>query len=262
MRRAREAWKQQRNAFQGRQRALKQRSARTTLEQLVQEERELSDMEVSLHRTRSLLGEKVIHLRHLEQSLERVANAKRNENDATSTKNDELTLSDMSSASSGFSSTDIGTDTFIDKPDHYQESTEIIANLENLNSEIREIWNVLNKREDSNNIPPPTLMYSYLRWLRLHPLTASTSNIQGTFGTPNIQSNILSQLTAAQPPPTTTTQNIIAQYGPNSGFTTSVGNTVEKSSSNLADRTRNLRDWLRQARVETTDMIGPGQATL
>lgn len=84
----------------------------------------------------------------------------------------------------------------------------------------------------------------------------------GTFGTPNIQSNILSQLTAAQPPPATTTQNIIAQYGPNSGFTTSVGNTVEKSSSNLADRTRNLRDWLRQARVETTDMIGPGQATL
>jgi len=73
-----------------------------------QEERELSDMEVSLHRTKSLLGEKIIHLRHLEQSLERVTNDKRNENDA---KNDEL--SDMSSASSGFSSTDLGTDTFI-----------------------------------------------------------------------------------------------------------------------------------------------------
>lgn len=70
-------------------------------------------MEVSLHRTRSLLGEKVIHLRHLEQSLERVTNDKRNENDVSSTKNDELTLSDMSSASSGFSSTDLGTDTFI-----------------------------------------------------------------------------------------------------------------------------------------------------
>ena len=73
---------------------------------------------MSLHRTRSLLGEKIIHLRHLEQSLERVANAKRNENDtsapATATaKSDEVTLSDMSSASSGFSSTDLGTDTFI-----------------------------------------------------------------------------------------------------------------------------------------------------
>lgn len=79
----------------------------------LQEERELSDVEVSLHRTKSLLGEKVIHLRHLEQTLERVASARRNENDATSTRNDELTLSDMSSASSGFSSTDLGTDTFI-----------------------------------------------------------------------------------------------------------------------------------------------------
>lgn len=68
-------------------------------------------MEVSLHRTKSLLGEKVIHLKHLEQSLERVATAKRNENDGTPSKNDELTLSDMSSASSGFSSTDLGTDT-------------------------------------------------------------------------------------------------------------------------------------------------------
>ncbi|XP_031838133.1 centrosomal protein 164 isoform X2 [Nomia melanderi] len=259
VRRAQEALRDQEDAFQGRQKAWKQSSARATLEQLVQKERELSDMEVNLHRTKSLLGEKVIHLRHLEQTLERVANARRNENDASSTRNDELTLSDMSSASSGFSSTDLGTDTFIDKPDHYQESTEIIASLENLNSEIREIWSVLNKRQDSNVPPPPTLMYSYLRWLRFHHLAAQPNNVQGTFGTPNIQSNILSQLTAAQPP--TTTQNIIAQYGPNSGFTTSVG-TVEKTTSNLMERTWNLRDWLRQARVENTDLINPGQATL
>ncbi|XP_020282678.1 centrosomal protein of 164 kDa isoform X2 [Pseudomyrmex gracilis] len=261
VRRAREALRQQRSAFQGRQRAWKQRSARATLEQLVQEERELSDMEVSLHRTRSLLGEKIIHLRHLEQSLERVANDRRNENDASSTKNDELTLSDMSSASSGFSSTDLGTDTFIDKPDHYQESTEIMASLETLNSEIQEIWDVLNKRHDNNIPPTPALMYSYLRWLRFHHLTTQPSSLQGAFGTPNIQSNILSQLTATQLPPTTTTQNIIAQYGPHSGFTTSVG-TVERNASNLMERTRNLRDWLRQARVETTDLINPGQATL
>ncbi|XP_012150119.2 centrosomal protein 164 [Megachile rotundata] len=260
VRRAREALRHQENAFHGRQRAWKQRSARATLEQLVQEERELSEMEVSLHRTRSLLGEKVIHLRHLEQSLERVASAKRNENDPTSTRNDELTLSDMSSASSGFSSTDLGTDTFIDKPDHYQESTEIIASLENLNSEIREIWGVLNKRLDTNTPPPPTLMYSYLRWLRFHHLAAQSNSVQGTFGTPNIQSNILSQLTATQPP-VTTTQNIIAQYGPNSGFTTSVG-TVDKPTSNLMERTWNLRDWLRQACAESTDLISPGQATL
>lgn len=69
-------------------------------------------MEVSLHRTKSLLGEKVIHLRHLEQSLERVARAKRSDKDVVA-RSDEQTLSDMSSASSGFSSTDLGTETFI-----------------------------------------------------------------------------------------------------------------------------------------------------
>ncbi|XP_015605660.1 centrosomal protein of 164 kDa isoform X2 [Cephus cinctus] len=259
VRRAREALRQQRSAFQGQQRAWKQRSAKSTLEQIVQEERELSDMEVSLHRTRSLLGEKVIHLRHLEQSLERVANAKKNENDSMATKNDELTLSDMSSASSGFSSTDVATDTFIDKPDHYQESTEIIASLENLNSEIREIWGVLNKRQDNNIPPPPTFMYSDLGWLPYQALSPQPNNVQA-FGTPNIHSNILSQLTGTHPP-ITTTQNIIAQYGPNNGYTTSVG-TVERTVSNLMERTRNLRDWLRQARVESTDLVSPGQATL
>ncbi|XP_046599890.1 centrosomal protein of 164 kDa isoform X2 [Neodiprion lecontei] len=269
VRRAREALHQQRNLFQGRQRAWKQRSVRATLEQLVQlgvspglplqqEERELSDMEVSLHRTRSLLGEKVIHLRHLERSLERVANAKRNKNEQTA-KSDELTLSDISSASSGFSSTDLETDTFIGKSEHYQESTEIIASLENLNSEIREIWGVLNKRQDNSVPPPPTLMYSDLRWLPYQQLTTQANNVPA-FGTPNIQSNILSQLTGSHPP-TTTTQNIIAQYGPTSGYTTSVGN-VERTTSNLMERTRNLRDWLRQARVESSDLVSPGQATL
>ncbi|XP_046749249.1 centrosomal protein of 164 kDa-like isoform X2 [Diprion similis] len=256
VRRAREALHQQRNLFQGRQRAWKQRSVRATLEQL--EERELSDMEVSLHRTRSLLGEKVIHLRHLERSLERVANAKRNKNEQTA-KSDELTLSDISSASSGFSSTDLETDTFIGKSEHYQESTEIIASLENLNSEIREIWGVLNKRQDNSVPPPPTLMYSDLRWLPYQQLTTQANNVPA-FGTPNIQSNILSQLTGSHPP-TTTTQNIIAQYGPTSGYTTSVGN-VERTTSNLMERTRNLRDWLRQARVESSDLVNPGQATL
>jgi centrosomal protein CEP164 len=79
-------------------------------------------MEVSLHRTKSLLGEKVIHLRHLERSLDRVTSDKRNENDASSMKNDEMTLSDMSSASSGFSSTDLGTDTFIGELQNFKDT--------------------------------------------------------------------------------------------------------------------------------------------
>jgi hypothetical protein len=32
---------------------------------------------------------------------------------------------------------------------HYQESTEIIQSLENLNTEIHEIWEVLNKQQKS-----------------------------------------------------------------------------------------------------------------
>lgn len=38
-----------------------------------QEEKELTDLEVSLHRTKALLGEKIIRLRHLEQSIDRAA---------------------------------------------------------------------------------------------------------------------------------------------------------------------------------------------
>ncbi|XP_011306983.1 uncharacterized protein [Fopius arisanus] len=224
----------------------------------IHEERELAEMEVGLHRTRSLLGEKIIHLRHSEQSLERVVNAKRNESQSAPIKSDELTLSDMSSASSGFSSTDFGTDTFIDKPDQFPESTEIIASLENLNSEIREIWGVLNKRQGNNIPPPPTLSYSDLGYFSHQHVITSTNNTQ-SFGTPNIHSNILSQLTATLP--STTTQNIITQYGPNNGFTTSVG-TVERGPSNLMERTRNMRDWLRQARMESTDPVSPGEATL
>lgn len=109
-------------------------------------------MEVNLHRTRSLLGEKVIRLRHLEQSLQR-ANVQNDQ------KNDDATLSDISShsASSGISSTEFATaDNYakgvILANEKYQESSEIIQSLENLNSEIREIWDVLRTQQQQTNI--------------------------------------------------------------------------------------------------------------
>lgn len=109
-------------------------------------------MEVSLHRTRSLLGEKVIRLRHLEQSLQRATFT----NDQN--KQEDATLSDISShsASSGISSTEFATadgigKTFI-RGEHLQESSEIIQSLENLNSEIREIWEVLHKQQQAGNV--------------------------------------------------------------------------------------------------------------
>lgn len=107
----------------------------------------------------------------------------------------------------------------------------------------------------STTLQPNRTIYKVSINLRLHNFTKTFSSsceiLSGTFGTPNIQSNILSQLTVTQPS-TPNTQNIIAQYGPNSGFTTSVC-TVEKNSSNLMERTWNLRDWLRQTCVESTD---------
>ena len=106
-------------------------------------------MEVSLHRTRSLLGEKVIRLRHLEQSLQRASIS----SDQSKT-DDTATLSDLSShsASSGISSTEfatadnVGTRTVL-RGEHFRESSEIIQSLENLNLEIREIWEVLHKQQ-------------------------------------------------------------------------------------------------------------------
>lgn len=108
-------------------------------------------MEVNLHRTRSLLGEKVIRLRHLEQSLQR-ANVQNDQ------KHEDATLSDISShsASSGISSTEFATgENFIKgvlSSEKFQESSEIIQSLENLNSEIREIWDVLRTQQQQTNI--------------------------------------------------------------------------------------------------------------
>lgn len=106
-------------------------------------------MEVSLHRTRSLLGEKVIRLRHLEQSLKRATL------DSDELRQEDATLSDLSShsASSGISSTEFGgADPPALKSNQFKESSEIIQSLENLNSEIREIWEVLNKQHQASNI--------------------------------------------------------------------------------------------------------------
>lgn len=157
VRRAKENLRAQKINFQKRQRELKLKhnsATRTTLHQLYKEERELSDMEVSLHRTRSLLGEKVIRLRHLEQSLQRMSSVPSRQEDAT--------LSDISShsASSGISSTEFATATDVlgngktvqFREEHFQESSEIIQSLENLNSEIREIWDVLNKQQNAAKV--------------------------------------------------------------------------------------------------------------
>lgn len=60
-------------------------------------------MEVSLHRTRSLLGEKIIRLRYLEQSLERATPPLTEHHSPTNTLSEPLGATD----SSGFSGSDL-----------------------------------------------------------------------------------------------------------------------------------------------------------
>lgn len=155
VRRAKESLRSQRSNFRARQREVKHHhktANRHTIDQMIQEEKELTEMEVNLHRTRALLGEKVIRLRHLEQSLQRLYDSKDPHLNTFNTDNhrDDATISDLSShSSSGFSSTDFASDTHGNgqRKEMYQESTEIIQSLEHLNAEIREIWDILSKQQ-------------------------------------------------------------------------------------------------------------------
>lgn len=68
----------------------------------------------------------------------------------------DTTLSDISSHSSGFSSTEGHSDTnrnakhITHSAVDYEHSTEIINSLQTLNTEIRDIWQVLNSQQQMN----------------------------------------------------------------------------------------------------------------
>lgn len=81
------------------------------------QERDLNELEVSLHRTKQFFGEKMIRLRLLGQTLSRLAD------DTTSPP---YTTGENSVATSN-----------------------VLQNLDNINAEIREIWNQLNKNQSS-----------------------------------------------------------------------------------------------------------------
>ncbi|XP_065159078.1 centrosomal protein of 164 kDa isoform X2 [Atheta coriaria] len=250
IKRAKESLRTQKCLFQQRQNDLKLKHgsmARHTLQQLCQEEKDLTDMEVSLHRTRSLLGEKVIRLRHLEQSLQR-ATAASNE-----PKTDEATLSDLSShsASSGISSTEFATaadgmKAAVLRGEHLQESSEIIQSLENLNLEIREIWEVLNQQQKSGNMPsvlPLPLVYPDLGW----PMLAGTAAVPAPPSIPTLADRLHNY---RQHVALANAQSTVVTHAANQGATTT-----------LVERTRNLRHWLRQAGIDPNTDVTP-QATL
>ncbi|XP_048525771.1 centrosomal protein of 164 kDa isoform X3 [Dendroctonus ponderosae] len=250
IKRAKESLRSQKALFQQRQKELKLKHgsmARHTLQQLCQEEKELTDMEVNLHRTRSLLGEKVIRLRHLEQSLHR-ANA---QNDQS--KLDDATLSDLSShsASSGISSTEFvvaeggGYYKAISKAD-FQEPSEIIQSLENLNLEIREIWGVLRTQHQQSSIAQvmPPLVYPDLGW----PVLAGAASVPAPPSIPTLADRL---------------HNYRQQVALANAQSTVVTHASQGATTTLIERTRNLRHWLRQTGSEAcNDNINPSKTNL
>ncbi|CAG9856802.1 unnamed protein product [Phyllotreta striolata] len=249
IKRAKESLRSQKSLFQQRQKELKLKHgtmARHTLQQLCQEEKELTDMEVNLHRTRSLLGEKVIRLRHLEQSLQR-ANVQNDQN------HDDATLSDISShsASSGISSTEFATGDFAKgllNREKFQESSEIIHNLESLNSEIREIWDVLRQQHQHSNVQQviPPLVYPDLGW----PVLAATASV------------------APAPPSIPTLADRLHNYRQHLALanaqSTVVTHATQGATTTLVERTRSLRHWLKQTGLDggSGNEANPPQATL
>ncbi|XP_066142171.1 centrosomal protein of 164 kDa isoform X1 [Euwallacea fornicatus] len=252
IKRAKESLRSQKALFQQRQKELKLKHgsmARHTLQQLCQEEKELTDMEVNLHRTRSLLGEKVIRLRHLEQSLHR-ANV---QNDQS--KLDDATLSDISShsASSGISSTEFLAAEIAINNHHpkaiskseFQEPSEIIQSLENLNSEIREIWDVLRTQQQQTSIAQviPPLVYPDLGW----PVLAGSANVPAPPSIPTLADRL---------------HNYRQHVALANAQSTVVTHASQGATTTLIERTRNLRHWLRQNGNEACTEANPTQTNL
>ncbi|XP_037935834.1 kinesin-related protein 4 [Teleopsis dalmanni] len=278
VRRAKESLRTQRTNFRARQREIKQRHkvtiTRHTLDQLIQEEKELTEMEVNLHRTRALLGEKVIRLRHLEQSLLRIYEKEKPSMDMLGVEQKEdATLSDLSShSSSGFSSTDFasGADTQNlnkRKEAYHHESSECIQNLEILNAEIREILDILGKNQQqhaSAGMSVPLISPSELNWSHmLNSSTVVTSNVAHNLHNQQMTGTSGLHMHAPQSIPTladrleTYRQLASGRMQSSMGGAILAANTIVSQSpravnytTSLVERTRDLRNWLRQAKNE------------
>ncbi|XP_054261543.1 centrosomal protein of 164 kDa isoform X2 [Macrosteles quadrilineatus] len=198
VRRAKQALAEQRLNIEARQLQLRHRQHSQTLNTFHQEERDLTDMEVSLHRTRALLGEKIIRLRYLEQSIDRAAaftpHHSHSHDSTTATNTD----------SSGFSGSDLDLSNGhvgVARSEVYW-TENVLQSLENINSEIREIWTILGKQQVPGLGPPPVL-------------NCESRAIAGT-----------------------------DTYAP-------------QRATDIADRTRKLKEWLVRTREQQTYMVAP-----
>ncbi|XP_017066793.1 centrosomal protein of 164 kDa [Drosophila eugracilis] len=281
VRRAKESLRTQRTNFRLRQREISQQRKITTLspklsiDQLIQEEKELTEMEVNLHRTRSLLGEKIIRLRHLEQSLLRIYEKEKSILDL-GTIDDAATLSDLSShSSSGFSSTELASAAdFHKKKDYYQqESNECIENLEILNAEIREILDIFGQKQyqqqqhEQSASAIPALSPRDIGWSQVLKHQQSTTqnfslsdDIEGG-GAVHIPHSIPTLADRLE----TYRQLAAGRMQSSMGAAILTANTIVSQSPRavnyttcLVERTRDLRNWLRQAKTEHEFMVQHG----
>uniref|UniRef100_A0A182PMS8 WW domain-containing protein n=1 Tax=Anopheles epiroticus TaxID=199890 RepID=A0A182PMS8_9DIPT len=242
--RAKESLRLQKNLFKSKQRdvAVKHASQnKQTMDLIFQEEKELTEMEVSLHRTRALLGEKVIRLRHLENSLKKLA-----EKDPSirPTPKDmpfkpKETLSDLSSySSSGFSSTEVPT-----TEHHYDhlkakmvpsnaEGADTLFYLKHLHTEIQEIWSLLNP----NNGTLP-MKIEEMDFLNNTASATSSKQFCDIVLPPRATTPTFNQVTAA-----------CQTKGPQP-MTHFIQNQHHCTIS-LLEKTRDLKNWLRQAKNE------------
>ncbi|XP_039499226.1 kinesin-related protein 4 [Drosophila santomea] len=285
VRRAKESLRTQRTNFRLRQREIGQQrkitalSPKHSIDQLIQEEKELTEMEVNLHRTRSLLGEKIIRLRHLEQSLLRIYEKEKSILDL-GTIDDAATLSDLSShSSSGFSSTELasGAD-FHKKKDYYQqESNDCIENLEILNAEIREILDIFGQKQyqqqqhDQAASGIPILSPRDLGWSQVlkhqhqHSATQNFSLLpsdgidgDGAVHIPHSIPTLADRLETYR-------QLAAGRMQSSMGAAILTANTIVSQSPRavnyttcLVERTRDLRNWLRQAKNEHDFLVQHG----
>ncbi|KAL1394349.1 hypothetical protein pipiens_012022 [Culex pipiens pipiens] len=225
--RAKESLRAQKNLFKSKQRDISVKHTmknKHTMDQIFSEEKELTEMEVSLHRTRALLGEKVIRLRHLERSLQKLSEKERPplpEAIEISMPKPKETLSDLSSySSSGFSSTDVPTEHGTGRGHVFRanDSIETYKYLEHLHNEIQDIWNILNPSHQGSG-------YEELDYLN----NPSQHFCDIVMSSPKPPGGLGGSGLATHPIPVQTQQ---------------------RYTVNLLEKTRDLKNWLRQAKSE------------
>ncbi|KAF6212672.1 hypothetical protein GE061_013198 [Apolygus lucorum] len=128
VRAARECLLQQKRELEARQNILRTNNNSSNMQQLQQQERDLTEMEVSLHRTRALLGEKMIRLRLLGQTLNRLVD----ESPSPTNQSGALKIEHALSPGGVFPAE--------------TASNSVLNNLENISSDIKEIRSQLSKQ--------------------------------------------------------------------------------------------------------------------